>query len=107
MYRFDFDNGKQFGAAHAAELNYVWNKGSMNSATEDISKRHLAFYMHNAWVSFIKMGNPNILLLPKWPEYKNNNQSIMTFDSLSLVIVLKEVFDDKDFPSAVFVMKGK
>lgn len=106
MYRFEFSDGKQYGAQHAAELQYVWSNEDTTKITNP-NKRQLAINMHQAWVAFIKTGNPNIKSLPQWPKYDNTNRRIMEFDTLNHVTGLKEVFDDKKFPSAVFVMKGK
>ena len=101
MYRFDYDKGR-FGAGHAEELQYVWYKPTENIT--DTAKKRLAINMHKAWVSFIKTGNPNTTGLPQWPKYNTNSKKIMIFDTSDRVIGLKEVFDDKNFPSAVFVL---
>ena len=61
--------------------------------------------MHSAWVAFIKTGNPNTASLPHWPEYNADARPMMVFDSASRVVKVKEVFNDKAFPSAVFVIK--
>ena len=102
MYRFDYAKGA-LGAAHAAELPLVWYQPGQNNS--DTAKKQLAINMHNAWVSFIKTGNPNTPDLPQWPNYTYDNKQVMVFDTPSLAVSLKEVFDDKDFPSAVFVLK--
>ena len=102
MYRFDYAKGP-YGAAHAAELPFVWHNPAINIA--DAGKKQLAIDIHNAWVAFIKTGAPNTSGLPNWPNYSNKRRQIMVFDTPSHVIGLKEVFDDKSFPSAVFVMK--
>jgi para-nitrobenzyl esterase len=105
MYRFNYNNGKPYGAAHAAELQYVWNDPKLNEGA-DTTKKQLAFSMHNAWVAFIKTGNPEIPSLPQWPNYKNDSRQVMMFDTTNKMIELKEVFDDKSFPSPVFVLKN-
>lgn len=103
MYRFDFDNGEKFGARHGVELHYVWSNPKVKDkkATQD----KLDLEMHSAWVSFIKTGNPNIAVLPNWPLYKNDSRQVMLFDSINKAEYIKEVFDDKDFPSQVFTLK--
>jgi para-nitrobenzyl esterase len=102
MYRFDYAKGP-VGAGHAAELPFVWYRSTENIA--DTAKKQLAINMHNAWVSFIKTGNPNTTGLPQWPDYNSDSRQVMLFDTPAQVTNLKEVFDDKDFPSAVFVLK--
>jgi para-nitrobenzyl esterase len=105
MYRFEYNNGRQFGAMHAAELQYVWNNHNMSSTATDTIKKRMAANMHNAWVAFIKTGNPNIKSLPSWPNYNDTARQVMSFDTVSHITELKEVFNDEDFPSAVFVLK--
>jgi len=104
MYRYRFNDGKKFGAMHAQELQYVWNERSQDSFI-DTAKKQLALNIHGAWVAFIKTGIPNIKSLPLWPNYKNDTRQVMTFDTTDKVVGLKEVFDDKSFPSAVFVLR--
>jgi para-nitrobenzyl esterase len=43
--------------------------------------------------------------LPQWPGYNNNTRQIMAFDTTDKVIGLGEVYDDKSFPSQVFMLK--
>jgi para-nitrobenzyl esterase len=104
MYRLNYDKASNLGAAHAAELQFVWNNPDLASSP-DMVKKQLAADMHKAWVAFIKTGNPNCSTLPQWPNYSNNTRQIMSYDSISRAIGLKEVYDDKNFPSAVFVLK--
>ncbi|MDO3642555.1 carboxylesterase/lipase family protein [Mucilaginibacter sp. L3T2-6] len=100
MYRFDFEDGKKYGAAHAEELKYLWDTKKIIAAGGE--KAQLAARMHAAWVAFIKTGNPNTAGLPAWPLYKSDTRRVMIFDKSTRVENLKEVFNDKDFPSAVF-----
>jgi len=105
MYRFKYNNGKPFGAKHAEELQYIWNPNP--DAVTDSTKKQLTINLHNAWVAFIKTGNPNISSLPQWPTYNSNTRQVMQFDSTSTVSGLKEVYDDKNFPSQVFMMRER
>ena len=104
MYRFKYDDGKPFGAKHGQELQYIWNPRDPNTITES-AKKQLTINMHGAWVAFIKTGNPNIATLPQWPVYNSTSRKIMVFDDADKVIGLKEVYDDKSFPSQVFMLK--
>lgn len=104
MYRFKFDDGEPFGAKHAWELQYIWSTRDPNTITNS-AKKQLTINMHGAWVAFIKTGNPNINTLPRWPEYNSNSHQVMVFDTTDKVIGLKEVYDDKSFPSQVFMLK--
>jgi para-nitrobenzyl esterase len=104
MYRFKYDDGKPFGAKHAQELQYIWNPHDPNTIT-DSTKKQLTQNMHGAWVAFIKTGNPNIATLPQWPRYDISSHQIMVFDTADKVIGLKDVYDDKSFPSQVYMLK--
>jgi len=105
MFRFDYDDGKKYGAMHGEELQYVWNSPKLKQAAKE--KQQLAINMHSAWVAFIKTGNPNTHTLPNWPNYNNNTRQVMTFDTTNKVINLKEIFDDKSFPSQVFMLGNR
>lgn len=104
MYRFDFDNGKKYGASHGNELAYLWDTKKIVATGGD--KAQLAARMHAAWVAFIKTGNPNASGLPVWPLYKNDSREVMIFDKNTRVDALKEVFNDKEFPSQVFLLRN-
>lgn len=103
MYRFDYADDP-LGAAHARELRFVWYDGKSKVMADPV-KQKLALTMHKAWVAFIKTGNPDTDSL-HWPAYKNDTRQIMTFNTDNIVISLKEIFDDKRFPSSVMVFKN-
>ena len=105
MYRFDYDSGEKFGARHGVELHYVWSNPKLKDKKPEQDQLDLA--MHSAWVAFIKTGNPNVSALPNWPLYKNDTRQVMMFNSINKVEGLKDVFDDKNFPSQVFTIKNK
>lgn len=103
MYRFKYNNGKPFGAKHAEELQYLWNTNP--GAITDSTKKQLTNNMHATWVAFIKTGDPNTPSQPQWPKYTSNTRQVMIFDSTDAVTGLKEVYDDKNFPSQVFMLR--
>ncbi|HEY8928707.1 MAG TPA: carboxylesterase family protein [Mucilaginibacter sp.] len=103
MYRFDYDNGKKYGATHGVELNYLWNAEKLKQAGGEHAK--LAGEMHAAWVAFIKTGNPGNKKISEWPIYNDSSKQVMVFDTENRVESLKEVFNDPDFPSQVFMLK--
>ncbi|HVW98639.1 MAG TPA: carboxylesterase family protein [Mucilaginibacter sp.] len=105
MYRFNFNNGKKYGAMHAAELQYVWNDPNLKQA--EPVREQLASTMHQAWAAFIKTGNPDHKNLPHWPQYHIRSKQVMSFDKTNAVIGLDAVFDDKTFPSQVFLIKNQ
>jgi para-nitrobenzyl esterase len=102
LYRFDFSDDP-LGPAHARELPFVWYDAASKAMTNP-AKRQLAVQMHKTWVAFVKTGDPNTATLP-WPVYTNDAKQIMTFNTDNKVIGLKDVFDDKDFPSTIMVFK--
>jgi len=103
VYRFKYNNGKPFGAKHGDELQYLWNTNP--GAITDSTKKQLTTNMHTAWVAFIKTGDPNTPTLPQWPTYNSSTRQVMVFDTTDTVTGLKEVYDDKNFPSQVFMMR--
>lgn len=104
MYRYTYDDGKQYGARHGEELKYIWNPANA-AKSGDAAKRQLAADIHGSWVAFIKTGNPNADGLPQWVQYNDRTRQVMFFDSRVQVAGLTEVFDDKRFPSQVFLLK--
>lgn len=103
MYRFDYDNGKKYGAMHGVELNYLWNAEKLEQAGGERGK--LADEMHATWVAFIKTGNPVNKKIPIWPMYNYRSKQVLLFDTKNRVERLQEVFDDQTFPSQVFMLK--
>ena len=104
MYRFEYANGKKYGAVHGAELKYVWSNPAQKQGKP--YQQALALAMHSAWVAFIKTGDPNGGALPHWPLYNNQSRQVMLFDTINRVSPLKQVFDDKNFPPQVFKLEG-
>jgi para-nitrobenzyl esterase len=105
MYRFSYQNGREFGARHADELHYIWGAAAILHSNADPAKKQLAQSLHDSWVAFIKNGDPNGGSLPQWPKYNADNPQVMLFDETDKVVRLTQVYDDKDFPPAVFVIK--
>ena len=84
----------------------------MCSSDLDAAKKQLARSLHGAWVAFIKTGDPNGTTgdpngagIPKWPRYRDTDRQVMVFSDVDAVTRLKEVYNDKQFPSAVFVIR--
>ena len=105
VYRYAFENGRELGARHGDELRYIWDAAKIKMNSPDSAQVGLARSLHGAWAAFIKTGDPNGEGLPKWPGYSVGDPRVMVFDGVDSVVRLKEVYDDKKFPSAVFVIK--
>ncbi|CAM3989367.1 carboxylesterase/lipase family protein [Kibdelosporangium persicum] len=59
------------GAAHAFELNYIWNPlfgPPLSERQEALSKAMVGY-----WTSFAHTGNPNDRGLPEWKSYKSDD----------------------------------
>jgi len=105
VYRYKYQNGKRLGARHGDELHYIWGAPKILSSNDDSAKKQLARSLHGTWAAFIKTGNPNTSGVPQWPKYNTSTREVMVFDSTDSVVHLKEVYNDKNFPSAVFVIR--
>lgn len=105
VYRYKYQNDKPLGARHGDELRYIWGTDKILASNDDAVKKQLARSLHGIWVAFIKTGNPDTGSAPQWPKYNNSTRQIMIFDATDKVESLKEVYDDKNFPSPVFVLK--
>jgi para-nitrobenzyl esterase len=66
---FSRRGGFDFGAAHAAELPYLWPGGAFaaQAARLDGRQRELAALMQDYWAAFIRDGRPEGRGLPAWP----------------------------------------
>ncbi|WP_158795438.1 carboxylesterase/lipase family protein [Pedobacter sp. L105] len=101
MYRFDYSKDNT-GASHAQELQYVWSTPSAHLS--DQPDAQLGPQMHQAWVNFIKTGKPGKVNQQNWPLYQSNAKAIFVFDRVSHPETLKGIFNDKEYPSAGFVL---
>jgi len=105
LYRYRYENGRELGARHGDELHYIWGAAHILTSENDTAKRQLAQSLHGAWVAFIKTGDPNGGHVPQWPRYSVMDRHVMVFDKVDSIVQLKEVYDDKAFPPAVFVIR--
>ncbi len=81
------DNGR-LRAHHALDVPLVFDNADKvrNMTGEGPEPQAMADIMSSAWISFAKTGNPGIIRLPEWPEYKRETRSTMVFDTASQVI---------------------
>jgi para-nitrobenzyl esterase len=62
--------GKVPGAAHSAEINFVFaNEDRVSMFGEGAADKATADLMHAYWVAFARSGNPNGDGRPAWPRY--------------------------------------
>jgi len=105
LYRYQYQKGRELGARHGDELYYIWGAAQILASNGDAAKKQLAQSLHGAWAAFIRTGDPNGDYLLQWPKYSATDRQVMIFNDVDSVVRLKEVYNDKYFPSAVFVIK--
>lgn len=74
----------QYHAAHASELEFLWNlQLSAPATTKPLTpdEQALAATMVKYWTQCAKSGNPNSSGSPTWPVYTTANDSILTLDT--------------------------
>ena len=104
-YRFDFPSPAfdgRLAAAHCLELPFVfdnfdnWSHAPLVDGIESPARDGLCAAMHQAWISFIRTGDPNHAGLPKWQRYTEDRPTTMRFDTVSTTTeVPREVSTDK------------
>lgn len=87
-YRFSrvspFGQANWGGAAHTAEIPYVFGNVSDPSRYDD-ADRALSNAISGAWVRFAQTGDPNGPGLPRWPAYKPQDYTLVDYgDVVSL-----------------------
>jgi para-nitrobenzyl esterase len=88
-YRFDwatplFDGA--LGACHALELVFVFNNLGEPAAaylSGDNAPQSVADAMHQAWISFVKTGNPQHAGIPEWARHNIKDRPMMQFNTTS------------------------
>jgi para-nitrobenzyl esterase len=88
MYLFNwktpFDNGR-YGAMHAIEIAFVfgafWEDFLFTFVKKTPETEALSEKVMEAWLSFVKTGNPNHPKIPEWSSYDEKKRSTMVFDN--------------------------
>jgi para-nitrobenzyl esterase len=91
MYRMDWkENVKDqefLNACHAIELPFVFKSFDPDQGAPDPNPQTgLSDAMQDAWISFVRTGNPNHKGLPEWPAYEPTRRATMIFDTKSKVL---------------------
>ncbi len=85
LYHFSYVSenrrGKAPGAAHGAEIQYVFNNLRLSSSTVTFTAadRAISDRMSAYWVRFAKTGNPNPPGKTEWPAYKASSDELLEF----------------------------
>jgi para-nitrobenzyl esterase len=73
------------GAAHTAETPYVFDHITVKPGDWEERDVAISRAMSDAWVQFIKTGNPNGNGLTRWPAYAPSSEELLEFgDELSI-----------------------
>lgn len=89
-YRLDYTTPAYDGrlaAAHCLELPFVfdnfenWSDARLVAGVEAPARDGLSTAMHQAWISFIRTGDPNHAGLPTWERYTEAGAEMMRFDT--------------------------
>ncbi len=93
LYRFDYDANRE-GAAHGAELAYVWYR---LSAGHHVDNPELAKNVHRMWVNFIQGKSP----AKDWKTY-SGNATMKVIDEQSHYEKNPIFYEDAQFPISCF-----
>ena len=87
MYRFSWDSRAfdgMFGASHALEIPFTFNTLDRPGVTlflgDGPRPDALARTMHDAWIAFIRDGDPTTDAIGPWPSYEPDSRRVMDLD---------------------------
>jgi para-nitrobenzyl esterase len=92
MYLFTWpspSDGGIYGSFHALELPFVFHNLKTPTAVEETGPNPpvvLADVMNEAWIAFVRTGNPQTTALPEWSTYSTDKRATMVFDEKSKVV---------------------
>lgn len=88
MYYFTEEMDDTFGACHASDLRYTFNKPDDDTYSEEPADPYLMKVMQRAWVNFAKTGDPSIPAgeVPgagaiTWEKYNEDTHQLMVLNS--------------------------
>ncbi|MET7299089.1 carboxylesterase family protein [Embleya sp. NPDC005575] len=92
VYQFDYATPAydgRLGAGHCLELPFTfrnadrWAHAPFLAGVEPRTLDELGAAMHDAWISFVRTGDPNHAGLPAWERYTTPNRATMRFAATS------------------------
>jgi para-nitrobenzyl esterase len=81
----DAPSFNDWGAAHGAEISYVFGNFSKQMPATDADKK-VSDELSTYWTNFAKTGDPNGGNLPNWPAFTDANQQVMNLNDPSHAI---------------------
>jgi len=78
----DAPSFKDWGAAHGAEISYVFGNFSEQIPASDSDKK-VSDELSTYWTNFAKTGDPNGAGVPGWPAFTDANQQVMNLNDPS------------------------
>ncbi|WP_329389048.1 carboxylesterase family protein [Streptomyces sp. NBC_01351] len=90
-YQFDLPTPAhegRLGAAHCLELPFAfdnfdqWSHAPFLAGLDPAVRDGLAHTMHEAWIAFVRSGDPNHPGMPTWDPYDTRTRTTMRFDSV-------------------------
>jgi para-nitrobenzyl esterase len=91
VYRFDWAApANPFRACHCIELPFMFDSlkhwdAPMLAGGDPVGMRALAAQMRDAWIAFVRNGDPNAVGVPHWPRYEQTARKTLLFDVPSRV----------------------
>jgi para-nitrobenzyl esterase len=82
-------HGGRLGAGHCVDLPFTFHNLHTPSTPYligDDAPVALADAMHDAWIAFVKTGDPSTEALGGWPRYDTGRRATMTFASVNRVV---------------------
>jgi para-nitrobenzyl esterase len=88
VYRFDWQSPTpRIGACHCGELPFVfanfadWPDAPMLAGADPAALAALSGAMHQAWIAFVRTGDPGHAGIPPWKPYDTARRTTMRFDT--------------------------
>jgi para-nitrobenzyl esterase len=85
VYLFSYQGGRN-GAGHAAELPFVFGRGSLGSLGTEEQRNKLEEQIEETWVAFARSGNPNNPTIPRWSPYDAQTRATLDLDLVTHVV---------------------
>lgn len=85
LYSFDFPATERLGAAHGAEIPFVFSNAT-DSPDARPGAEQVQDAVSEAWIAFARTGNPNHAGIPEWPTYNVQTRPGMVFDVETKVV---------------------